>query len=226
MDNNQSSAQVRQVLQVIEEEPKESPGPVHEDAIDLTIEYSEARQALLWMTEYGGYLSCWSQHSINESIGGLSLAHMEGEGEYSSFSLVEYGINFDGFNYKTQSSLGQAVVDYLTKQGYQLGQNTLAQPDMVLSGLEEGEKMRWELVAVNLVAAKYGLKIRLSGGEEYRNHPLVIEKPKPYVAVDAKGTVLTTLADLDSASIFITLWSMCFSAQTIMGQIQMEKPLN
>ena len=109
--------------------------PAVDDAINLTIEWSESRQSLLWTVEYGGDLFCWSERSIQEAIGGLLLVSMEND-SYKDYSLIEYGINFDGFNYRDQSELGQAVMTHLIAKGYCFSQLLREQPDYVICGLE------------------------------------------------------------------------------------------
>ena len=110
------------------------PKPAVEDAIKLTIEYSEPRQAILFIVEYGGYLSCWSERSVEEALGGLTLAQMDDKYAMES-PMMEYGVNFNGFNYITQGSLGQAVIAHLTEQEYQFSQQIREEPELVLHGL-------------------------------------------------------------------------------------------
>jgi len=116
-------------------EPTSAFDDATDDAIALTIEYSESRQSLLWMVEYGGALSCWSERSIQEAIGGLLLASV-GDDWYKDYSLIDCGINFDGFNYRDQSKLGQAVMTHLIAKGYHFSQRFQEEPDLVICGLE------------------------------------------------------------------------------------------
>ena len=115
------------------------PQPVQPDAIDLEIEYSPQRQSLLWQVLYGGDLSCWSERSLQEAVGGLALVHMESE-DLNTYSITEYGINFNGFNYSTQNDLGEAVLIYLSDMGYRFSAQTLGEPSLILCGLRDNDQ--------------------------------------------------------------------------------------
>jgi len=114
------------------------PQPPAADAIDLTVEYRAERQSLVWIVEYGGSISAWSEISLQDAIGALALVQMEVED--LSHSVTEYGINFNGHNYKTQDDLGEAVLIYLSDRGYRFNAPTLAEPSLILCGLRHGDQ--------------------------------------------------------------------------------------
>ncbi|MBD2078217.1 hypothetical protein H6F86_30875 [Phormidium sp. FACHB-592] len=116
-----------------------SPAAV-EGAVDLTFERRRESGALLWVVEYGGYLSCWSERSLQEAVGGLLLAHMEEDEQWSGCSLLEHGVNFNGYNYLTRETLSQAVIEYLTQQGWQFSQETLEDPESLMGGFGDDDQ--------------------------------------------------------------------------------------
>jgi hypothetical protein len=111
-----------------------------DEAVDLSFERRRESGALLWVVEYGGYLSCWSERSLQEALGGLSLMHMEQDEHRSGYALLEHGINFNGYNYLTREALGLAVIEYLTQQGWRFSQETLEDPECLMGGFGDDDR--------------------------------------------------------------------------------------
>lgn len=135
----------------------------------------------------------WVEHYNAESYAGKPLPHEKGD----RYSLVH--LHWDGQRFSN------AYFVYLSESQLQ---------GLLGSPLEQAlqptafDSAQLTLEGVNTVAARFGLQVVSAEDERFQYEPTIRQTGKEYVVIDAQGNVLSSCKDLDSASMFLTLWSM------------------
>ena len=136
----------------------------------------------------------WVEHYNSNSYDGKPLEPNEDD----RYSLVQMSWDGQRFSQPRFAHLSESQLLGLLSRQEQPQTVELAQFNPKLLTLE----------GVNTVAEPYGLKVVNTKSGDYRHDPTLQLSGKEYVVVDADGTVLSSCKDLDSASMFLTLWSM------------------
>ena len=136
----------------------------------------------------------WVEHYNSNSYAGKPLEPNEDD----RYSLVQMSWDGQRFSQPRFAPLNESQLLGLLSRQEQPQTVELAQFNPKLLTLE----------GVNTVAEPCGLKVVNTKSGDYRHDPTLQLSGKEYVVVDADGTVLSSCKDLDSASMFLTLWSM------------------
>lgn len=136
----------------------------------------------------------WVEHYNADSYSGRPL---EGD-EKDRYSLVQMGWDGSCFSCARFAPLGASQIDALVSEP-QRG---------------EPSEQPWTLADVKLAAARYGFRVERSDDPAYCTHPVVLANPKPYVAVDARGRVLTTFKDLNAAALYTAIRALSSNSET------------
>jgi len=133
----------------------------------------------------------WVEHYSAESYTGKPLEHENGD----RYSLVH--MHWDGKRFSTPRFA------YLSKSQLQ---GLLGRPLDQEPRPEFGPKTL-TLEQVNAVAARFKLQVVSAQDERFQHDPTSQQTGKEYVVIDDQGEVLSPCKDLNSASLFLTLWS-------------------
>ena len=167
---------------VVATERTENPGQ------SITNCYERLADTVTAVHRLGPAHTLWVEHYNADSYSGKALEPNEAD----RYSLVQMSWNGERFSDARFAPLREQQLQGLIGSQVQ-------QPDF--------DPALLTLAGVNTVATCYGLHVVSAHDEQFQYEPTIQQTGKEYVVVDADGTVLSPCKDLDSVSLFLTLWS-------------------